>query len=57
MINCSRRQAHADMEVNLLLFRDFQRGSKVQQVTRPASFRKVTRVLYKGIPGFGLLPI
>src|ERR1035441_4585271 len=45
------------MEVNLLLLGDLQSCPEVQQVPRPAEFRKITRVLDKRIPGFRQLPI
>jgi hypothetical protein len=47
MIDCGRRQAHADMEIDLLLLGNLYSCSKMQQVPRPTIFREVTRALDK----------
>lgn len=45
------------MEIDLLLVSHFECGSEVQHMARASNFRKVSRVLHKGIPGFGHLAI
>ena len=57
MIDRGRRKTNADLNIHLLLGRNLIGGAEMQQMTRPAALRKVTRILDKCVHWFSKLTI
>jgi len=57
VIDGRRRQAEANMKVELLVGPDLKSGSQVQYVLWPSMLRKFSRVLEEGVPSTGDLSV
>src|SRR5271165_2129099 len=57
VVDRCRRQANADMSIDLLPGRDLIGCAEMQQVARSTALRKVSRILDKRVHGFGKLPV